>query len=75
MSYHIEAWLDKGEPCLEIVDADSSHVRLAWRAGTEHSDRPAMHRLFRELMLISTGDEIKPQSTDPTCSPLQPFSL
>lgn len=63
MTYHIDAWLDDGEPCLELIDADSSHVRLAWRADTDAASRPALHQLFRELLLISAADHTTPAAT------------
>ena len=32
MSYEIQAWLDAGRPKLQILDADSGCVRMAWQA-------------------------------------------
>lgn len=55
MSYDINAWLGRdGSPQLQIIDADSGSVRLAWQAGASPLvNDPAVKGLFRELMLLS----------------------
>lgn len=55
MSYDIDAWLaEDGTPRLQIIDADSGSVRLAWGAGSSPMGRdPVVKGLFRELMLLS----------------------
>ena len=57
MSYHINAWLEDGDPRLEIVDAHSKSVCMSWsyksRAGLERKDKAEIQRLFRELILLT----------------------
>jgi len=63
MSYDINAWLEDGEPRLQIIDADSGTVRLAWcyrkpkkdEVDAEHDlERLAVKELFQELFLLSS---------------------
>lgn len=62
MSYDIEAWLGKdGAPRLQIIDADSGSVRLAWGAGERGGSDPALKGLFRELLLLSTLQRLERQ--------------
>lgn len=62
MAYHINAELQHGSPRLEILDANTSSVRLAWAPldGNESTDKAAceIRHFFRELMLITTIDEL-----------------
>lgn len=54
MSYDIEAWLDQdGAPRLQIIDADSGSVRLAWRSASRARSDARLKGLFRELLLLS----------------------
>lgn len=56
MGYDIDAWLaNDGSPRLEIIDADSGSVRLAWGAAPPRrlAAQP-LKPLFRELLLLST---------------------
>lgn len=62
MSYDIDASLEKGEPRLHIIDADSGSVRLAWHYKRNVEERTsaqaqleevAIKELFRELFLLS----------------------
>lgn len=70
MSYDIDAWLENGEPRLQIIDADSGAVRLAWgyrKQEIDESDmnlyleRLAVKDLFQKLFLLSSLRNIKPQ--------------
>lgn len=57
MAYDIKAWLDReGSPRLEILDADSGNVRVAWDACGQRSR--AIKSLFHELMLLSVRDQL-----------------
>ena len=56
MSYAIDACLEEGRPCLRILDAESSAVRLVWHCpvhDAESQTARAVHDLFRELFLLS----------------------
>lgn len=60
MSYRLNAWLDEGRPRLQVIDATSGAVRLAWRYQEPNSDgqgkdasQRELKRLFRELMLLT----------------------
>lgn len=67
MGYEINAWLEDGEPRLQILDADSKTVRMAWRAGAT-APGAALHGLFRDLMLLSV---IRPAMLPPNQTPGQ----
>lgn len=59
MAYDIRAWLDaEGSPKLEIVDADSGAVRVAWDARGQRSR--AIKSLFHELMLLTVQAKLAP---------------
>jgi hypothetical protein len=62
MSYHINAWLEDGDPRLEIVDAHSKSVCMSWsyksRAGLESRDKNEIQRLFRKLILLTCRETI-----------------
>jgi|GEM_PF-1146387 len=61
MAYDIRAWLDPdGTPQLEIIDADSGHLRVSWKAGEQQSR--AVKSLFHELMLLSLRDRLDPSN-------------
>lgn len=57
MSYHINAWLEDGDPRLEILDAHSKSVCMSWsyksRESLERKDKTEIQRLFRELILLT----------------------
>lgn len=58
----INAHVQNGSPRLQILDAQSGHLRLAWQAEDAGSSADAdLHTLFRELMLLS---EIDPAQHD-----------
>ena len=52
MSYIIDAWLDDGNPCLEIRDAESKEIKLHWSL-EEQNHQKGMHKLFHDLLLLS----------------------
>ena len=52
MSYVIDAWLDEGNPCLEIRDAETRELRFHWSQNRENLQQ-GMHELFKGLLLIS----------------------
>lgn len=65
MSYQIDAQLHEQRARLRIIDAETGRVRLAWDCPlhserTEASTRQGLHRLFRELMLLSVLDYFAP---------------
>ncbi len=56
MSLSINAWLENGEPHLQILDAESERVCLSWRLSHEQETscgKEALQKLFRELILLS----------------------
>lgn len=55
MAYEINAWVENGAPRLQILDADSHSVRLAWRGG----DKRDSTSLFRELLLLSLMQQLQ----------------
>ncbi len=63
MSYDINAWLEDGQPRLQIIDADSGAVRLAWQyrrpdpapsEAEQYLQQMAVKALFQELFLLSS---------------------
>lgn len=77
MSYQIETRLKGGNPVVQICDASSGSVRLAWeypRASPELSSEDdeallalrkdeAVHELFRRLFLLTTEQYLKGEVT------------
>lgn len=62
MSYRIDARLIGGRPTLEILDADSGALRMAWIS--PESDLPSdtdssVRELFRDLFLLCTADRLR----------------
>lgn len=65
MSYQIDAQLNNDQARLRIIEAETGRVRLAWEcpmheAEDGRSGRLGLQRLFRELMLLSTLDTLRP---------------
>lgn len=73
MRYLIDAWLDEGDPRLQITDADSGAVRLQWSYHRTHpcsgmeqgcsEDPPcpgcsALHCLVNHLFLLACADKL-----------------
>ncbi len=61
MSYEINAWVEDGAPRLQILEADSRTVRLAWRAAAARDGAASapLKTLFRELMLLSLTQQLQ----------------
>lgn len=57
MGFTIDAWIDNGEPRLQVLDLDSNTVRLAWRASDARKDA-SLQELFKELMLLSLVQQL-----------------
>ncbi len=61
MGYYIYAWLEKGNPQLQIVDAQSESVCVTWSFqgpdGRESGDKKEIQRLFRDLLLLTCKQE------------------
>ncbi len=68
MSYRIDAWLEKGEPRLGVVDAYTGEVRQLWHlhkigipAGRRNfpmSGPMEMHQLVKTLFLLGCAEDI-----------------
>lgn len=61
MNCRIDAWLERGKPCIKITDADSGRVCMQWSL---HGDRPpedALHGIVRELFLLACVDRVSRQ--------------
>lgn len=58
MRYEINAWLENGEPCLQVLDANSQVVRLLWKSRSCCSEGQQLRALFRELMLLSVLNDL-----------------
>lgn len=50
----VRVQFEDGQPCLQIVDADSCCVRMAWKAPSDHEplDRLGLRDFFRECLLV-----------------------
>ncbi len=60
MACTIQAWLDNGEPRLEILDNHSGHLRMAWKPTKKQSELDAgdVKSLFRSLLDVSTIEHL-----------------
>lgn len=62
MSYYINAWLENGQPQLEIIDAQSKAVSVAWSYETKRNNKAQakqeIQRLFRELLLLTCKQDL-----------------
>ena len=59
MSYQINAYLDRGVPSLQLIDAQSGEERLHWHQPQTTSNaemRHAWQALFRRLVVLSCAD-------------------
>lgn len=71
MLYRITATIEDGLPQLQILDATGDCLRLAWQPTRLQESRQAEGRqnelqdFFRELLLITTMDEILENSHHP----------
>ncbi len=63
MGYIIYAWLENGNPRLQIVDAQSQAVRVSWEYHNQGegmpNDKKEIQRLFRDLLLLSCEQEVE----------------
>lgn len=59
MAYLISPKLADGQPELEIMDATTGSVRMSWKPAERHGRDSEIHRLFRELFLMTALDELK----------------
>ncbi len=64
MSYHIEAYLDQGNPTIKIWDSEKQALHLNWsyRASeADHNDKlqKEVHQLFRQLLLLTLKQDVK----------------
>ncbi|GHC38142.1 hypothetical protein [Aidingimonas halophila] len=77
MSYQIETRLNGSNPVVQICDASSGSVRLAWEYPRELPDltaedeamlalrrEEAVHELFRRLFLLTTEQYLKGEVTE-----------
>ena len=53
----VHVCLEDGQPCLQIIDADTASVRLAWRAPAEGEDldRLGLRDFCRECLLMQAA--------------------
>lgn len=70
MSYLIEAWLEEGQPCLKIINAETGKLRLHWQCqrllsrpedNSVQDDSDAkinLQGLFRNLFLMLAADRV-----------------
>jgi hypothetical protein len=62
MSFHINAWLENGDPKLQIIDAQSKCVCMSWsykaKHGIEETSKHELQNLFRELLLLTCKQDI-----------------
>lgn len=62
MSYRIAASLRHGNPRLEVTDADTGRLRLAWeypKTRPQQAGDAAVGELFRRLFLLTTEDYLR----------------
>jgi len=62
MSYRIAASLREGNPRLEVLDAETGRLRLAWeypKARRREAGDAAVDELFRRLFLLTTEDYLR----------------
>lgn len=62
MSYRIDASLRHGNPRLEVLDAHSGRLRLAWeypKHDRHQAGDAAVDELFRRLFLLTTEDYLR----------------
>jgi len=62
MGYYIYAWLENGNPQLQIVDTQSESVCVTWSyQDPDHvglGDKKEIQRLFRDLLLLTCKQEM-----------------
>lgn len=60
MACTIQAWLENGEPRLQVLDNHSGHLRMAWKPSKKQSELDAgdVKSLFRSLLDVSTIEHL-----------------
>ena len=60
MGYYIYAWLENGNPQLQIIEAESKSICLSWsyQATNANYDSKEIQRLFRDLLLLTCKQEM-----------------
>jgi hypothetical protein len=62
MSYYINAWLENGDPRLQIIDAQSKSVCVSWDylapKNAENKDKNEIQRLFKELLMLTCKHKV-----------------
>ena len=62
MGYYIYAWLENGNPQLQIVDAQSKSVCVSWSYhaldDAKTDDKKEIQSLFRDLLLLTYKQEM-----------------
>ena len=60
MGYYIYAWLESGNPQLQIIEAESKSICLSWsyQATDANHDKKEIQRLFRDLLLLTCKQEM-----------------
>ncbi|MEN8132337.1 MAG: hypothetical protein ABFS45_19590 [Pseudomonadota bacterium] len=81
MGYYIYAWLENGNPQLQIIEAESKSICLSWsyQATDANYDNKEIQRLFRDLLLLTCKQEmgnyrifeVKPPLANEYIHPLQ----
>jgi len=60
MACTIKAWLEDGEPRLQVLDNHSGHLRMAWKPNKRQSELDAgdVRSLFRSLLDVSAIEQL-----------------
>lgn len=63
MACTIQAWLDNGEPRLQVLDCHSGHLRMAWqpRKHQHELNNADVKSLFRALLDVSVIEQLANQ--------------
>lgn len=61
MGYYIYAWLEHGNPQLQIIEAESKSICLSWsyQATNTKYDSKEIQRLFKNLLLLTCKQEMR----------------
>lgn len=65
VSFHIYAWLESGNPRLQVIEAQSGAIHFSWQyqedkgSGHKPKDKKEIQRLFQNLLLLTCKQEIK----------------
>lgn len=60
MACTIQAWLENGEPRLQVLDCHSGHLRMAWkpRKHQQELNSSDVRSLFRALLDVSAIEQL-----------------